>query len=270
MKYRTRTYYTDSQKALMWERWKEGWTLHQIAHLFDRAHTSVQKAFSRTGGIPPPERRRSRMALAMAEREEISRAMAAGFSIRAIAVILGRAASTISREIKRNGGQECYRADQADQTVLSPAPCSGCLPHPEVGTKSSHPAPHALMQVKQPHLWGAYDESVGSNASQRFACRSIYRLPSGYGRSPALVGDAKTPLSGGGLPDAAGRPLARWLEPWGDCHANETAAGVRRRSVADGALESRSPAEAADPPLSAASRLGVQLIRRRFPSASTW
>ena len=42
MKYRTRTYYTDSQKALMWERWKQGWTLHQIAKLFDRAHASVQ------------------------------------------------------------------------------------------------------------------------------------------------------------------------------------------------------------------------------------
>jgi hypothetical protein len=51
MAYRTRTYYTDSQKALMWERWRQGWTLHQIAQLFNRAHTSVQKILSRTGGI---------------------------------------------------------------------------------------------------------------------------------------------------------------------------------------------------------------------------
>ena len=42
MKYRTRTYYTDAQKAMMWERWKQGWTLHQIAHLFDRAHGSIR------------------------------------------------------------------------------------------------------------------------------------------------------------------------------------------------------------------------------------
>ncbi len=42
MKRRTRTYYTDAQKALMWERWKEGWTLHQIAQLFNRPHTSVR------------------------------------------------------------------------------------------------------------------------------------------------------------------------------------------------------------------------------------
>ena len=53
MRYRTRTYYTDAQKALMWERWKQGWTLHQIAHLFDRAHTSVQGRPA-TGGIRPP------------------------------------------------------------------------------------------------------------------------------------------------------------------------------------------------------------------------
>ena len=117
MAYRTRTYYTDSQKALMWERWRQGWTLHQIAQLFDRAHTSVQKILSRTGGIRPPERSRSSMALTLAEREEISRAMVAGFSIRSIALILGRAPSTISRELKRHGGPGCYRATQADQAA---------------------------------------------------------------------------------------------------------------------------------------------------------
>ena len=117
MAYRTRTYYTDSQKALMWERWRQGWTLHPIAQLFNRAHTSVQKILSRTGGIRPTERCRSSMALTLAEREEISRAMAAGFSIRSIALILGRAPSTISRELKRNGGPGCYRATQANQAA---------------------------------------------------------------------------------------------------------------------------------------------------------
>ena len=69
MKYRTRTYYTDSQKALMWERWKEGWTLHQIAQLFNRAHTSVQKILARSGGIRPPDRTRAAITLTRAERE---------------------------------------------------------------------------------------------------------------------------------------------------------------------------------------------------------
>ena len=60
MKYRTRTYYTDAQKALMWERWKQGWTLHQIAKLFDRAHTSVQGILGASGGIRPAQRHRAR------------------------------------------------------------------------------------------------------------------------------------------------------------------------------------------------------------------
>src|SRR5437588_1267974 len=103
MTYRPRTYYTDSQKALMWERWKAGWTLHQIGHLFDRPHTSIHNVLSRSGGIRPPERRRSLTALSLGEREEISRALVQGESFRSIAARLGRAPSTLSRELKRNG-----------------------------------------------------------------------------------------------------------------------------------------------------------------------
>jgi IS30 family transposase len=127
MSYRTRTYYTDSQKALMWERWKAGWTLHQIGHLFDRPHTSIQGILSSTGGIRPPERSRSLAALSLGEREEISRALATGESVRSIAARLGRAPSTVSRELKRNGGREHYRATQADSAAwdraLRPKPC---------------------------------------------------------------------------------------------------------------------------------------------------
>jgi IS30 family transposase len=117
MKYRTRTYYTDAQKAVMWERWKQGWTLHQIAHLFNRAHTSVQGILSRTGGIRPPARTRCATALTLAEREEISRATAEGRSIRSIAAQLERAPSTVSRELRRNGGQAAYRASEADRAA---------------------------------------------------------------------------------------------------------------------------------------------------------
>jgi IS30 family transposase len=117
MTYRTRTYYTDSQKALMWERWKDGWTLHEIGHLFDRRHTSIQGILARTGGIRPTGRRRSLAALSLGEREEISRALVTGESVRSIAARLGRAPSTVSRELKRNGGQESYRATQADSAA---------------------------------------------------------------------------------------------------------------------------------------------------------
>jgi IS30 family transposase len=117
MKQRRRIYYSDAQKALMWERWRKGNTLHQIAQLFDRHHPSIARILSERGGIAPPPRRRSRLALTLAEREEISRGLVAGDSIRAIAEKLERAPSTISREITRNGGARNYRAGAADQNA---------------------------------------------------------------------------------------------------------------------------------------------------------
>src|ERR1700724_1933303 len=117
MKQRPRIYYTESQKAVMWERWRKGESLQQIAQLFDRNHSSIQGILAETGGIRPAPRRRSRLALTLAEREEISRALASGHSLRSIASLLERAPSTISREIQRNGGQSCYRASQADQAA---------------------------------------------------------------------------------------------------------------------------------------------------------
>lgn len=127
MKQRTRIYYTQTQKAMMWERWKKGESLHQIAGLFDRHHSSIRQILAETGGIPPAQRIRSQRALTLAEREEISRCLAAGHSIRSIAVLLSRAPSTISREVSRNGGLHDYRASCADQAAwdraLRPKSC---------------------------------------------------------------------------------------------------------------------------------------------------
>ncbi|MGB5640867.1 MAG: IS30 family transposase [Sedimenticolaceae bacterium] len=117
MKQRPRIYYTEAQKALMWDRWQKGETMASIARLFDRGHSSIQGIFAETGGIRPAPRRRSRLSLTLAEREEISRGVVAGYSIRSIAVSLGRAPSTISREITRNGDWESYRASEADQAA---------------------------------------------------------------------------------------------------------------------------------------------------------
>ncbi|MHC8411300.1 IS30 family transposase [Pseudomonas sp. Hz4] len=117
MKQRPRIYYTESQKKLMWDHWQKGDSLQQIAQLFERNHSSIQRILAETGGIRPAVRRRSRLALTLAEHEEISRAVVAGNSVRSIAALLRRAASTISREIRRNGGQGCYRANQADQAA---------------------------------------------------------------------------------------------------------------------------------------------------------
>lgn len=111
----------------MWDRWSKGDTLTKIGKLFDRPHTSIQNILAATGGIHPPARRRSRLALTMAEREEISRALAAGESIHCVAARLGRAASTFSRELHRNGGKSCYRAARADvaawERAHRPKPC---------------------------------------------------------------------------------------------------------------------------------------------------
>ena len=117
MKQRSRIYYSESQKALMWERWRKGESLQQIAQLFDRNHSSIQRILAETGGIRPAQRCRSQVALTLAEREEISRAVVTGHSIRSMATRLGRAPSTISREIKRNGGEGSYRASRADQAA---------------------------------------------------------------------------------------------------------------------------------------------------------
>ena len=115
MKYPSRIYYTETDKALMWDRWQKGESLNSIARHFGRSHSSIQGVLARTGGIRPPQRRRSQRALMLCEREEISRGVVAGQSLRSIAVSLGRAASTVSREINRNGGRRVYRASKAEQ-----------------------------------------------------------------------------------------------------------------------------------------------------------
>ena len=117
MRQRPRIYYTEEQKALMWDRWQQGETMGSIARLFDRGHSSIQNIFSQTGGIRPPARKRSHRHLSLSEREEISRGIASGTPIYSIADQLGRSPSTIYREIQRNGGRKAYRASNADQSA---------------------------------------------------------------------------------------------------------------------------------------------------------
>ena len=117
MKFRKRIYYTETDKALMWDRWQKGESLQTIAQPFNRNHSSIAGVLSRTGGIRPPKRTRCEFALSLSAREEISRGIVAGHSIRSIAARLSRSPSTVSREINRNGGLKCYRANEADQVA---------------------------------------------------------------------------------------------------------------------------------------------------------
>lgn len=103
-----------AQKAELWQRWKQGQSLSEIGRALGKHAGSIHGVVSSNGGFMPPLRRRSRWALTLAEREEISRGLAMRSSIRQIAATLGRAPSTISREIHRHGGAHRYRASEAD------------------------------------------------------------------------------------------------------------------------------------------------------------
>ena len=133
MGYRRRIYYSASQRSEIWDRWQRGESMSSIGRLFERNSSSVFSVISPTGGIRPAERTRGKQALSLAEREEVSRGLCTKQSLRSIARRLGRAPSTISREIKRNGGTADYRAAVSDQSAwdraLRPKLCKlACYP----------------------------------------------------------------------------------------------------------------------------------------------
>jgi IS30 family transposase len=116
-----------SHKADIWNRWKAGQTLHEIGRAYGKPHPTIRKVLLPRGGIPPIARRRSQLALTLAEREDISRGIASGSPLREIARRLDRAASTVSRELSRHGGRPTYRAHTADvhawDSALRPKQC---------------------------------------------------------------------------------------------------------------------------------------------------
>jgi IS30 family transposase len=116
-----------NQRIDMWSRWKAGQSLHEIGRAFGKDHISIKFMLSQHSGIVPAVRRRSVVTLTLAEREDISRGIASGSSIRDIARGLERAVSTVSREVARHGGRPLYRANQADaqawESALRPKLC---------------------------------------------------------------------------------------------------------------------------------------------------
>jgi IS30 family transposase len=123
-----RTWFTPKQRAELWERWRSGQCVADIARSLGRRNKSgVYRILALNGGIAPTPRRRARVALRGEEREEISRGIAAGRSMRHIAQGLGRSPSTVSRDIRRNGGCSAYRAGEAEtrawERALRPKPC---------------------------------------------------------------------------------------------------------------------------------------------------
>ena len=175
MKYRRRIYYNAVQRAEIWDRWQRGESMSSIGRVFDRQSSSVFSVISPTGGIRPPDRTRHRQALSLGEREEISRGLIGNRSLRSIASQLGRAPSTISREVRRNGGRVVYRAAVSDQAAwdraLRPKPCK----------LACHPALARAVSAKLRRKWspeqivGWLKRSFPGEAHKRVSHETLYR-----------------------------------------------------------------------------------------------
>ena len=164
-----------SERNELWTRWRRGESLRDIAQGLRRAPSVIYTVVSADGGIPPRSRRRSRLVLTATEREEISRQLACGQSLRAISRTLGRAPSTLSREVARNGGRSVYRAAVADKQAWHrtrrPQPCR----------LSTHPALRRIVAHKLAQQWSPQQISgwlrctFPSDADSQVSPETIYR-----------------------------------------------------------------------------------------------
>ena len=178
MKYRRRIYYSAAQRAEIWDRWQRGESMSSIGRRFDRHSGSVFSVISPTGGIRPPDRKRGKLALTLSEREEISRGLSVRTSLRAIARQLKRSPSTISREVRRNGGRSDYRATASDQAAWNRAL------RPKPFKLACHPSLSRAVSAKLRRKWSpeqiagwlkvAFSGEVQSQVSHETIYRSLY------------------------------------------------------------------------------------------------
>ena len=175
MAYRPRIKYTTEQKNEIWNRWQRGESQSSIGRLFDRESSSIFSILSPSGGIRPAPRVRSKLALTLSEREEISRGIVCQRSLRSIASQLNRSPSTISREIKRNGGYDDYRAAHADQSAWDRA----C--RPKLCKLATHPSLSRKVAAKLMRNWspeqiaGWLKITYPNNENSQVSHETIYR-----------------------------------------------------------------------------------------------
>ena len=167
--------FTAAQSAELWDRWRKGEGLTSIGRAFGKPSSCIFSHLRPTGGIRPRVRRRSRLALSLAEREEISRGLVAEQSIRSIARALGRAPSTVSREIKRNGDYHRYRAAAADKRAWSEAL------RPKTCKLAMHACLRQAVERKLRHNWapeqiaGWLKRTYPDNEAYHVSHETIYR-----------------------------------------------------------------------------------------------
>ena len=164
-----------AEKNALWQRWQRGESYKTIASALRRAPESVRRVVVAEGGVAPKPRRRSRLALTPAEREEISRGLARGLSLRGVARALNRAPSTLSREIRRNQGRDGYRASRAEHRAW----CQSCRPKPY--RLASVPALRRMVARKLAVQWSPQQiahwlrHTFPSDADMRVSHETIYR-----------------------------------------------------------------------------------------------
>jgi IS30 family transposase len=138
---------TLEEVSIVWDRLQSGERPHTIGPSMGLYPQSIRHMVARTGGVRPRPRCRSTRHLSLAEREEVSRGIAEGRSLRAIALELGRSASTVSREVVRNGGVDGYRAHHADRRATA------CAERPKVAKLKGNPLLRALVEAKLELEW---------------------------------------------------------------------------------------------------------------------
>ena len=186
--------FTEPEKAEVWDRYRAGEPMRVIARRLGRQSSSIRTLMMKSGGIRPSERCRNPRRLSGAEREEISRGVAAGESARAIARRLGRPASTVCRELARNGGRSFYRAARADQAAWQRAR------RPKTCKLTADPLLALVVEAKL-RAWSSPEQIAGwlptgfpDSAEMRVSHETIYQsfvypvprsAPSGTNQVPA-------------------------------------------------------------------------------------
>ena len=173
--YRTRRYFSEVEVWDLWERWRSGETLTRIASALDREKTTVRQALAINGGCYRPPRRRRDGELGFEQREEISRGLAARETLRQIAVRIGVSASTVSREVARNGGPASYRAAEAEQAAWERAK------RPKTCLLAQRTELRSLVTQKLQERWapeqitGWLEDTFPADNTMRVSHETIYR-----------------------------------------------------------------------------------------------
>ena len=242
---RRRRMFSATESAEVWDRWQRGEGLTLIGRVFDRSSGAIFQHLKPHGGIRPAPRRRSQRVLSLDDREEISRGVAAGVSLRSIAAQLGRAPSTISRELRRNGGHRHYRAAAADKRAWDRAL------RPKLCKLATHEELRQLVAARLQDNWSpeqiagwlrhTYPDDEAYQVSHETIYRSLFVQARGV-----LKKELQAHLAfGPGDPSVASRhQQGRWArQPCGH-DLDPRAAGFGRGSCGTGSL-GRRPACAA-------------------------